>query len=112
MYTEPLDTLEASIKEAKAATELGKSLDRLMLNRDFRQVISEGYFEKEAIRLVMAKSLDENKDEASQRSILLQIDAIGSLSKYLRGIAASAALAAKTVEVDEETREELINEGR
>lgn len=56
MSTNQLKEIEDSIKSARKLVELGDTLERLKSNRDFRAIVLEGYFEKEAIRLVQAKS--------------------------------------------------------
>jgi len=106
-----IQELEANMKVAREAVELGNALDRLFSNRDFKKVISIGYFEKEAVRLVHLKAMVESKDAAMQESIVSKIDAIGSFSNYLRDITSTAALARKTLNADEQTRDEIIFEG-
>jgi hypothetical protein len=44
--------IELNIKEAKKIAEQGDALVRLSGNRDFRNLVIEGYFEREAVRLV------------------------------------------------------------
>ena len=56
MSNEAINAIERDIKEARKHVELGDSLERLLNNRDFKKVIVEGYFEKEAARLVHLKA--------------------------------------------------------
>lgn len=111
MTISKLQELEANISTAKEALELGSAIERLFSNRDFKKIVLNGYFEKEAVRLVHAKADVSNASEEAQKSIVLQIDSIGSFSKYLQRITTEAGLAGKTVELDEQTRDELIFEG-
>lgn len=104
------EELEANIKQAKDEIDLGVALERLLSNRDFKKVILNGYFEKEAVRLVHAKAALAFEDAAGHESIVRKIDAIGSLSKYLNSITEAAKLARKSIEADEQTRDELLNE--
>jgi hypothetical protein len=110
MMSFSFEELEANIKQAKDEIELGNALDRLLSNRDFKKVVLNGYFEKEAVNLVHAKAALAFEDNGAHESIVRQIDAIGSFSKYLKGIAETAKLARKSIEADEQTRDELLNE--
>lgn len=105
-----LEELEASTKQAQEHVDLASSLERLMNNRDFKKIVLNGYFEKEAIRLVHAKCSNENQTVDKQASIIMQIDAIGCLSKYLSDIMFKASIAVKTIEANDTTRDEIISE--
>ena len=111
MIKERIEEIELNIEQAKAIVDKGTALERLRNNRDFKKVIIEGFFEKEAIRLVHLKSDFNMQDPESQASILSQIDAIGVLSQYLNNVRNQAMLAGKAIEADEQTREELLAEG-
>lgn len=106
-----LQQIELSIKQSRKIADLGDSLERLMLNRDFKKVILDGYFEQEAIRLVHLKADSNMQSIELQKSILLQIDAIGSLSAYFSTLRTRAAMAVNAISSDEETRDELLAEG-
>lgn len=90
--------------------EFNAALQRLRNNRDFQTVITKGYFEQEAVRLVHLKADPAMQSEANQKGILAQIDSIGALSDYFRTIGRKAYLAEKQIEADEEMRDELIAE--
>jgi hypothetical protein len=104
------EELEANIKRAKEEIELGNALDRLFSNRDFKKVILNGYFEKQAVKLVHAKADLKFEDGSAHESIVRQIDAIGNFRKYLADITETAALARKSIDADEQTRDEILNE--
>ena len=106
-----IQELDANIKEAKKIADLAASLDRLRSNRDFKKVILDGYFEDEAIRLVHLKSEPQMQSPESQASIIQQLDAIGTLNQYFTVVYQKARLAQKSIEDDEQTREELLAEG-
>lgn len=93
--------IEQNIKEAQKIKDLGDALARLMTNRDFKKVIQEGYFEKEAVRLVHLKADTSMQSDDSQKSILTQIDGIGNLSQYLRTVEHLGRMAAKSIASDE-----------
>ena len=107
---EQLQALENNITSAKGILELGAALDRLFLNKDFKLVIKTGYFEKEAVRLVHLKGAPHMQTKEMQDSVIKQIDAISTLSDYLRVVAQQANFAVNTIESDELTREELLAE--
>lgn len=107
---EQIKSIELNIKQAQVLVENGNALERLRSNKDFKRVIMEGYFEKEAVRLVHLKSDVSMQSVASQESIVRQMDAIGSLNQYFQTVFHSASLASKAIAADEETRSELLME--
>jgi DNA-binding transcriptional regulator YhcF (GntR family) len=110
MENHDLETIELSIEHAKKAIALKTSVERLTRNRDFKAVFTEGYFEKEAQRLVFLKADPSMQDEADQKEIIKQIDAIGVLRQYLSTQMHLGRMAEKALEEDERTREELLAE--
>lgn len=91
---------------------MSEALNRLVENRDFKKVIKEGYLSQEAIRLVHLRADPAFQTPERQAAILGQIDAISHLSAYFRTVGLNAAIAEKAIASDEETREELIAEGK
>lgn len=110
MSTNQIKAIEANIKEARKLVELGDAMERLKGNKDFKALVMEGYFEKEAIRLVQAKSNPSLQSPEMQKSILTQIDSIGNLNLYFSTVAQQAAIARKTIEQDEAVRDEMLAE--
>ena len=106
-----IEDLNQSIKRSKAQIELGVSLARLQVNRDFQKIIQSGYLENEAVRLVHLKAAPEMQSAQDQERIVREIDAIGALPAYFRAIRHQAAQAAKSLVEDEETLEALTQEG-
>lgn len=102
--------LDSNIKLSTEFVELGKALDRLSSNKDFIKVVKQGYFEQEAIRLVHLKADPSMTAADRQASIVSQIDAIGAFSAFLRKVQFEAGQAARNIETDEFTREELLSE--
>jgi TolA-binding protein len=105
-----IKAIEANIKAARKLADLGDALERLKSNKDFRTVILEGYFEKEAIRLVQAKSNPAYQSPEMQQSIITQIDAIGNLNMFFTTLLQQADMARKTIAQDEAEIEELAAE--
>jgi hypothetical protein len=90
--------------------ESGDALERLKSNKDFKKLILEGFFEKEAIRLVHLKADRNMQNVDTQRSILSQMDAVGALHQYFNTILIQANQASKSIAADEEARDELLAE--
>lgn len=105
-----IQDIELNIKQAQALVDTGNALERLRSNRDFKKIINEGYFEKEAIRLVHLKGDPSMQTPERQESIVKQMDAIGALHQYFNTVFHRAALAEKAIIEDTETRDELLNE--
>lgn len=106
--TEALKQLDRSIKNANQLIDIGNALERLRSNKDFRKVISEGYFEQEAIRLVMLKADPHMQTPEKQAAVLRDIDSVGALAQYFRTVIQKASLADKSVKADEAAREEIV----
>ena len=105
-----IQAIERNIAKAKSAMDLGTALERLRINRDFKKIVLEGYFEQEAIRLVHLKADPNMQKPESQLAILNQIDAIGTLVQYFNTVMFRADLASKSISDDEAMRDELIEE--
>jgi CHAT domain-containing protein len=110
MNNSTIQAIEENIREARKIVELGNALERLMSNRDFKQVVKEGYFEQEAIRLVHLKADPSFQSADMQKSIVTQIDAIGAVTQYFNTVLHRAGQAEKAIEADEEARDELLAE--
>lgn len=110
MSQHDLETIELSIKHAKKSVDLMKSVDRLTKNRDFKAVFLDGYFEKEAVRLVLLKADPNMQSEESQAEIIKQMDSIGSVRQYLSAIIQMGRMAEKAIADDEATREAILEE--
>lgn len=108
--SDQIKEIELNIKQAQKIVEQGNALERLRSNSDFKKIISEGYFEQEAIRLVHLKADQNMQSESHQKSIIAQMDAIGALNQYFQTVFHRASLAGKAIEADEQTREELLAE--
>ena len=67
---EQIEQVELTIKQAKEAKALMDSVLKLQKNKDFKAVINEGYFEKQASRLVLLKADPSMQDEQSQKESL------------------------------------------
>ena len=110
MTTDTVQILEANIQRAKEFQELGKALDRLEDNRDFKLLIVDGYIKNEAVRLVHLKADPAFQTVDKQKSIDKDIEAIGGLLSYFRKVDHQAEQAVKAIEADEAARDEILAE--
>jgi hypothetical protein len=110
MTQDTVREIEESIQRDMEHVELGKALERLKFNRDFKAIISEGYLQKEAIRLVHLRADPVFTTPQKQADVLAQIDAIGGLLSYFRTLAHNATIAAKAIGSAEAMREEILAE--
>jgi hypothetical protein len=111
MSLETIQEIESSINEAKIMVEKGRALERLMINQDFKKLITVGYLETAAIQLVLLKAQANMQTDVLQSTIIKQIDSIGSLNEYFEEIRHQSLLAATSIINNEETRDEIIAEG-
>jgi len=111
MTTDAIQEIELNIKEAQRMVDLGAAVTRLTNNRDFKKVVMEMYFEKEAIRLVHLKASPHMQEPARQAAIIKDMDAIGAFYQFLRTLEMQAEMAKRAVEDSEQLREEILAEG-
>ena len=107
---EMITELELSLDYAKKLVARGEALQRVHANRDFKEIVLEGYFKEEAIRLVMLKGDPSMQDQTSQLSIIKQIDAISAFVQYMRVVEHTANMASKALADGQETMAELMAE--
>ena len=105
-----LEQIEISDNQAKEMIFKMESLLKLTKNRDFKKVIEEGYFEKEASRAVLLKADPNMQDAEAQKSLDNQIIAIGYLRQYFTTIMQLGRMAEQEVKANESTREEILAE--
>lgn len=101
-----VDNLVAQKEVAKEMIATGESYVRLTNNADFKFLIQEEYFQKEAARLVMAKSNGQLTPE-EQSSIDRMIIGVGSLATYFELVMQRAAMAQSDLEALSEEEEEI-----
>jgi len=108
--TQALEQIELSIGQAKANIEKMEALQRLTANKDFEKIVLEGYFEKEASRLVLLKAEPAVQGADEQSQINKSIDAIGYVRQYFNTIMQFGRMSERALLEDEKTREELLSE--
>jgi len=105
------EQIELDIKQAKELVARGESLNRLRNNQDFRDVITEGYFVDEAVRLVHLKCAPAMQHQDKQEGINKAIDAIGELSQYFSKLITQAEMAKSAIDDSEEELSAMAQEG-
>jgi hypothetical protein len=102
-----IEQIELTIEQGRAKIAKGNALNRLSENPDFKEIVREGYFKDEAVRLVQAKASPGMSNDAGQAAIVKSIDAIGGLLQYFVTIQTEANLALEAMGDHEEAITEL-----
>jgi len=110
MIEQQIEEIEVSIAAAKEHIAKMEALFRLTENKDFKEIIDDGYFVKEASRVVLLKADPEMQDEKYQKQLNDSIIAIGVLRQYFRSVIQLGRMAERSIEDDENTRQELLAE--
>ncbi len=105
-----LQEIELNIDTAKKMVKESDAIDRLMKNRDFKAVITEGYFKEYAAILVQRKAMPGMQDEDSQKDINDSITGIGQLQQFLFTKRMQGKQIGNELTEMENVREELIQE--
>lgn len=111
MESTEVQEIELSIENARKMVKLAESLERLHDNPDFKDVITEGYFKDEAVRLVSLKAAPQMQDDHSQALIVKDIDGIGSLRQYFHTIYQMADNAQRAIEDGQAALDEMAEDG-
>ena len=109
MIDQDIQQVEIDIEKARAAIQKMEALDRLYNNRDFKELITDGYFIKEASRCVLLKG-DLNINEETRDHCDRMINGIGLLRGYFQQVNYFGQQAQAAMEDYEEAREELLQE--
>lgn len=83
-------SIRISMEQAKELVKSGERLERLTKNRDFKALITDGYFTEEAKRLVLLRGSFVGVNEKALIGIDNDIAGIGSFYTYLAGITQAA----------------------
>lgn len=105
---EQLESIDVSIEMAQKAVTNMTDLMKLTKVKEFKNIIEEGYFQKEASRLVLLKADPSQQGEEEQLALDKAIIAIGFLRQYFIQIMQFGRMNEKAILDDELTREELL----
>jgi len=101
-----IETVELSIEVAEEAIKRGKQAKALAKNKDFKELVLDGYFQDEAARLVHLVSHPTTKDEM-RTTVQRDIDGVGAFKRYLQTIVMFGEQAELALEADKQTLEEM-----
>lgn len=100
-----IEQVELSIQQAKDLVNARDMADKLSRNREFKKLILEGYFEKEAARLV---SLSGDSNMLQQRDEIFDaIKAISHFRQFMQNTMRMGDVAAQELAEQNETLDEL-----
>jgi len=102
--------VEVTIEQCEEQIAQAEALERLHKNPDFKKLILEEYFEKNAIRTVMMKSAGGHEGEKEQKNLDNVLIGIGQLGQYFHKIFTFGEGAARAMDEHKLTREELLAE--
>lgn len=94
-YTEK--EVKETLKQAKKEAGLRDSLERLLKNKDFKNLFQDEYFEKEPVRITMLRANVQLQDPKIQAQMLNDFMAIGALDQFFRTIMQRGQLADKNI---------------
>ena len=102
--------VEVTLEQCQEQIAQADALERLHKNADFKKIILEDYFEKNAIRTVMMKSAAGHEGEKEQKNLDNVLIGIGQLGQYFHKIFTFGEGASRAIEEHRATREELLAE--
>lgn len=82
----PTDDVELAYTEDSYWGELFEALERLYANKDFQQVVLEGYFKDKAVNGVSLLATDYVRQTGSRGNILEELVAISALENFFETI--------------------------
>lgn len=100
-----IETVEISIEYAKEMIAIGDKALRLAENKEFKEIILEGYFRDEAARLTGLLGDPAMKD--LQEEIISDLNGIASLQRYLRRLVRQKEMMEHELELHTQTLDEL-----
>jgi hypothetical protein len=107
MSNQDQKNIQVDLESANTQVSLSESIQRLMKNRDFKKVMTEGYFKDNAVRLVTLKGNPEFQSAEDQAHLIKEMDSIGSVQNYLQAQLTMGHQAAGAIEDYEEELERL-----
>lgn len=91
--------IQVTVKNCEDQIALGEALNRLFKNKDFRLVVTEGYFKHNAQRLVHSLSEPAISHSAEMKArVVSEMEAIGCVRGYFDQIDRNSGIAASQLE--------------
>lgn len=104
-----IQEVELSIEQAQALIKRGEQALKLADNKDFKELVLDGYLVNEASRLARL-SADFTLDPQVRSEVLLMVQAIGCFHTYMRNIIRQGDMAKRDLAAAQETLQELHEE--
>jgi hypothetical protein len=104
---EELELCDQRIAELEEYIAMAEALERLHENEDFKKVILEGYFEKEAKRLFGLLVDAQPIKRESMENIIEMLNSIRHLKQFHRNIILNNAIAKENLEYEKEYRKKV-----
>lgn len=105
-----LQQVEREIEQYKADMAIAEKLEKLHSNREFKEIILNGFLRENVIRLVGLKGHPDMQTAEKQASVLKQIDAVSVLTDYFRQIFNKGEIADRNIADHERLHSELLKE--
>lgn len=103
-----IDEIDSAILQLKETRELGQMIEQLKKTPAFKQVVLQGYFRDEAVRLVHLRGDVAMQDPKQQEDVIRQIDAIAAFKTFLDTKLMMADRANEAIEECEANRQEIL----
>ena len=78
--------IEISIEQAQGAVDKKDMMNKILATKEFNELFTVGYMEKESARLVSLLADDEWQTESKQDSLFNDMRAISSLRQFIVGV--------------------------
>lgn len=104
-----VETLDTYIQGQRLPVKRADALNRLRKNKDFKELITEGYLQNEVLRLT---SLLSTPNFETNDGLVKRLEAISLFAQFLQTIEQEADIAKNQIATAEEAREELLEGGR
>ena len=104
---EQLEAIDKRIAELKNAEELGKALERLHENEDFKKVILDAYLEKEAERLFGVLVAPSTLKRDVMQNIQDKLSSIRNVKQFFGVLLQNAHMAPSQIAEEEDYRKEV-----
>lgn len=105
-----IQSLEAQLKQAKESVAQRDKIDKLMANREFKELILDGFIRDESARLAHVSG-DPVLSEKDQRDCVGMAQAGGHLKRFLNVLVSQANTAERQIPDIEAAIDEMRREG-
>ena len=93
--------ISITVDQAKASIKRGEAIQRLQTHADFKEIVINGYFHQEAVRLTHLLSDPSQQAPEAQTKITSDLRSVGAFHSYLDTALRHAQMAYEAVEQGE-----------